>query len=262
MLGWLGGDRLIEVTASAEVAVPSRLPRRPVPAVEITPPRFSAVSGIDLAAPSTAAVAAKAGAIQRFGDRPGEADSQQRPAPTAGVGPFRGCYTDLIDVETPYDLARELVEQAMHESGGQRRGRSRRSPESHLLAAIGREIEVAGPILSVPRQRRRVALVGPTGVGKTTTLAKLAAHFRLDEHRRVGLISVDTFRMAAVEQLRTYAEIIDLPMEVVSTPDEMQAGPRPSGRSRPDSDRHRRLQPARRGANSGIAIAPVRSPAG
>ena len=46
-----------------------------------------------------------------------------------------------------------------------------------------------------------VALVGPTGVGKTTTIAKLAANYRLREKRRVGLITVDTYRVAAVEQL-------------------------------------------------------------
>jgi flagellar biosynthesis protein FlhF len=67
-----------------------------------------------------------------------------------------------------------------------------------------------------------VALIGPTGVGKTTTIAKLAAHFHLREHRRVGLLTVDTYRIAAVDQLRTYADIIDLPMEVVSTPREMR----------------------------------------
>ena len=67
-----------------------------------------------------------------------------------------------------------------------------------------------------------MALVGPTGVGKTTTIAKLAAHYRLKEKRRVGLITVDTYRIAAVEQLRTYADIIDLPMQVVSTPREMR----------------------------------------
>jgi len=63
--------------------------------------------------------------------------------------------------------------------------------------------------------------VGPTGVGKTTTIAKLAANYRLREKRRVGLITVDTYRIAAVEQLRTYADIIDLPMEIVATPEEM-----------------------------------------
>ena len=67
-----------------------------------------------------------------------------------------------------------------------------------------------------------MALVGPTGVGKTTTIAKLAANYRLKEKRSVGLITVDTYRIAAVEQLRTYADIIDLPMQVVSTPREMR----------------------------------------
>ena len=67
-----------------------------------------------------------------------------------------------------------------------------------------------------------MALVGPTGVGKTTTIAKLAANYHLKEKRRVGLITVDTYRIAAVEQLRTYADIIDLPMQVVSTPREMR----------------------------------------
>ena len=87
---------------------------------------------------------------------------------------------------------------------------------------IEAEIAVAGPIQLTPGRSRLVALVGPTGVGKTTTIAKLAAQYRLREKRRVGLITVDTYRIAAVEQLRTYADIIDLPMQVVSTPREMR----------------------------------------
>jgi len=65
-------------------------------------------------------------------------------------------------------------------------------------------------------------LVGATGVGKTTTLAKLAAQFRIKEGKKVGLITIDTYRIAAVEQLRTYARIIDTPLEVVLTPQELR----------------------------------------
>ena len=68
---------------------------------------------------------------------------------------------------------------------------------------------------------RVVALIGPTGVGKTTTIAKLAAFSRLRRGQRVALITADTYRIAAVEQLRTYAEILDIPFKVALTPTDM-----------------------------------------
>jgi flagellar biosynthesis protein FlhF len=66
------------------------------------------------------------------------------------------------------------------------------------------------------KERRIMALIGPTGVGKTTTLAKLAAHYSLDKKKKVGLITTDTFRIAAAEQLKIYAKIMDLPIQVAS----------------------------------------------
>jgi flagellar biosynthesis protein FlhF len=90
-----------------------------------------------------------------------------------------------------------------------------------LREAVELSIPVAPPIKAIAGTRRVVALVGPTGVGKTTTVAKLAANFKLAHGARVGLLTVDTYRIAAVEQLKTYAEIIDLPLSVVNDPAEM-----------------------------------------
>ena len=64
--------------------------------------------------------------------------------------------------------------------------------------------------------------IGPTGVGKTTTLAKLAAQFRLKAHKKITLISLDTYRIGAVDQLRTYADILDLPLEVAFRPEDLK----------------------------------------
>lgn len=68
-----------------------------------------------------------------------------------------------------------------------------------------------------------VALVGPTGVGKTTTIAKLAAHYTLRHGpRQVALITTDSYRIGAFEQLRTFAMILDLPVRLVSSREELQ----------------------------------------
>ncbi|NKF06959.1 flagellar biosynthesis protein FlhF [Clostridium gasigenes] len=69
----------------------------------------------------------------------------------------------------------------------------------------------------------RVVLVGPTGVGKTTTIAKLAGRLALIEKKKVGLITIDTYRIGAVDQLKTYAEIMNLPFKVVNTIKEMES---------------------------------------
>ncbi|MDR7315973.1 flagellar biosynthesis protein FlhF [Brevibacillus nitrificans] len=79
------------------------------------------------------------------------------------------------------------------------------------------------PPLKLERTVKYAFFFGPTGVGKTTTIAKLAADSMLKEKRKIGFITADTYRMAAVEQLKTYANILNVPLEVVFQPKEMAA---------------------------------------
>lgn len=90
------------------------------------------------------------------------------------------------------------------------------------LAAVMRPY--AKPLSVGNGSPRVVALVGPTGVGKTTTLAKLAARFSLEQGKRVALVTADTFRIGAVEQLRTYARIMGVPLEIALSPEEVREG--------------------------------------
>ena len=83
---------------------------------------------------------------------------------------------------------------------------------------------LAGLVPTQPRTSgapQRVALVGPTGVGKTTTLAKLAARDVIEKHASVAVLSLDTFRIAAVEQLRAFAEMLQAPFDVIFTPQDL-----------------------------------------
>lgn len=70
-------------------------------------------------------------------------------------------------------------------------------------------------------RRKIVFFIGPTGVGKTTTIAKLASDFKLTRSKNVAMITADTYRIAAVEQLNTYASILDVPVNVIYSPSEI-----------------------------------------
>ena len=168
---WLGGAKEIEVTASAEVQVPSRL---------------EALSR--LAATDTVPAADAHDYRRKF-----RADLLQGLRQSAGLE----------------ELCRKTPERVQ-------------GNQATRLRKLEQEICVSGPIRVGGARPKVVAFVGPTGVGKTTSIAKLAAHYALQQKCSVGLITVDTFRIAAVEQLRTYAEIMDLPLEVVSSPGEMR----------------------------------------
>lgn len=226
---WFGAAPMIEVVASASVAVPSRLPQPESPAPAALP---ASQVGIALDQPldgpagdeSCEQAAASLNLYSQLNDLQSRVNELFRSAgygsrPELPDGLFH-LFTDLIDADVAEEIARELVDRVRQSSTGDEQ-LDADALRQRLAGLIEAEIPIAGPIAVSSGRRHLVALVGPTGVGKTTTIAKLAANFRLREKRRVGLITVDTYRIAAVEQLRTYADIIDLPMEIVATPREM-----------------------------------------
>lgn len=80
------------------------------------------------------------------------------------------------------------------------------------------QAKLIGPAEKKPKV---LYFIGPTGVGKTTTIAKIASKFCVEEKKKIALLTADTYRIAAAEQLRTYANILEVPFRVIYTPEEI-----------------------------------------
>lgn len=93
-----------------------------------------------------------------------------------------------------------------------------------ILASVYQKIvlKLGEPAVINESDRKKVIFfIGPTGVGKTTTIAKLASDFKLNHNKDISMITADTYRIAAVEQLNTYAGILDVGVNVIYTPSEI-----------------------------------------
>ena len=138
--------------------------------------------------------------------------------------PLVAHYLKLIEQEVAEELAEEIVTRVSSNLT-----QAEFADQDKVRRAVHREIAHRLPVETGTGaleptddgRPRTIALVGPTGVGKTTTIAKLAATFKLKQGKKVGLITMDTYRIAAVEQLRTYAGIIGLPLKVVNTAEQL-----------------------------------------
>ena len=128
-------------------------------------------------------------------------------------------FQHLLDHGVDSDLAVRLLHVAEQD-----RPSENGAPKS-LKQCVNKVIADAIETCPIGQDRSDVTaavFLGPTGVGKTTTIAKLAATFTLGEHKKVRLITLDTYRIAAADQLKTYAQIIGVPVQVVSSVAELR----------------------------------------
>jgi len=123
----------------------------------------------------------------------------------------------LIEAQVREELAHSLAKQAEQLLRQQPGTNVTEIIEHLLLEQLGR----AEPILHKKFTQKVILVLGPTGVGKTTTIVKLAADFAVKQKKNVGIINTDTYRIGAQEQLQTYADILGIPIQVVYHPHEL-----------------------------------------
>ncbi len=138
---------------------------------------------------------------------------QQNNNQTAEFQPvFQLVYEKLLDQEVDQEIAYDLIETI------QARSNNEEMEETNIWSQLSFEIKHRlsnKGTFGIPTfDRKYIHLVGPTGVGKTTTIAKLAAHCVLKQQKKVAFITTDTYRIAAIEQLKTYSKILDVPIEI------------------------------------------------
>lgn len=128
-------------------------------------------------------------------------------------------YNMMIDNEVHEKYTNQIIEEA-------EKSNKPNMPVDYFLTNIYQKmiLRFGQPAVITPATRgpKVVYFVGPTGVGKTTTIAKIASKFCLEEKKKVALLTSDTYRIAAAEQLRTYANILEIPCRIIYSPAEIE----------------------------------------
>src|SRR6056297_315909 len=122
-------------------------------------------------------------------------------------------YNNLLEQGVKENIAQELIEDLKDDNEEINIDKLK----NNIKSAIGNPAPInRGQSLKI------IAFIGPTGVGKTTTIAKLAAKFALEKDLEVGMVTADTYRIAAVQQLETYSDIMNIPLKVVYSEKELK----------------------------------------
>ncbi|MBO4981709.1 MAG: flagellar biosynthesis protein FlhF [Lachnospiraceae bacterium] len=173
------------------------------------------------------------GKEEQYGEKPGDTDGTDREEKSAASEKpgeaesaetleqekfFRLLYNTMLENEVDEKYANQLIEEAD-------RNKKPNIPFDYILASIYQKMVLkfgkSEGITPADKGPKIVYFIGPTGVGKTTTIAKVASSFSVEEKKKVALITTDTYRIAAAEQLHTYANILEVPFLVAYTEEEL-----------------------------------------
>jgi flagellar biosynthesis protein FlhF len=149
-------------------------------------------------------------------DKPAQSDTEGRNEEQESF--FKLLHNTMIENEVDEKFANQIIEDA-------RKNSKPNIPFDYILAGIYQKMVLkfgkSSGIVPAKSGPKTVFFIGPTGVGKTTTIAKIASRFAMEEKKKVALITTDTYRIAAAEQLHTYANILEVPFRVIYTADEL-----------------------------------------
>lgn len=228
----LGGNEVAEVTAGVDLG-PGEAPSAPMAAAPRPAPRMPSAPAAPRPRPAAAFSPSPAPAPERRSDvfqselNDGKVLAGLQIARSAPKKTGPDLHPELRRVLDA--LVKNGVEESVAQSAllpAQReiveKGYPRAGTLGQLVSrTLGSQLRASGPIEAISGKPRVIAFIGPTGVGKTTTLVKLASQYSLLHQMKVALLTADTYRIGAVEQLRIYRDIIDIPFEAVNTPEEV-----------------------------------------
>ena len=140
---------------------------------------------------------------------------------------FTGKALDLINLliqkDVELDVAKEIVRNACGlEMGSNKLDLKHFTYRESLIEGLEKSFIFKGDIFKDSDRRRVVAFLGPTGVGKTTNLFKVASKLILEENRKVAVVSIDTFKAGAGDQARSYCNILGIPFQILSDPKKLR----------------------------------------
>lgn len=128
-------------------------------------------------------------------------------------------YNTMLENEVEEKYANQIIDETD-------KSRKPNLPFDYILANVYQKMILkfgkAEGITPAEEGPKILIFMGPTGVGKTTTIAKIASHFAVEEKKKIAMLTADTYRIAAAEQLRTYANILEVPFRVIYTEEELK----------------------------------------